>query len=449
MDVLKTAFYFLAVLSVLVIVHEWGHFIVAKLCKMRVEDFSLFFGKRLIRLGVRNGTEYNIRSIPLGGFVKIAGMEPDDISNGAPIFKRRAGSEAPRGSEKTLRGLSEEALEGIEMENISERVRRMVEESIGSDAQLTSTGRQELQALLVSTGINTDEHRYIETLLGADMDRPDPNGYNQRPLWQRALVIFAGPFMSLFFGYALFCVMGFTTGLPDRMDNSIGSLLKDKPAAKAGLQVGDRIVQINGTQINDAEGMVRAIYDSPNHALQLVVQRDGKRIPYTIMPYTDTETVLENGKKVKKTIGLLGFKPATAWKQYPPPVAVKIGTEIVCFEVTGTLQGLFSRSVRENVGGPVAIAGKIHDDSQQGPRQVMFTAAMLSVSLGLVNLFPIPILDGGHLMLLAVEGLRRRKLSSREVYTAQMVGLSIIGVLFVLVMYNDILRILPGGQGIP
>jgi regulator of sigma E protease len=449
MDVLKTAFYFIAVLSILVIVHEWGHFIVAKLCKMRVEDFSLFFGKRLLRLGVRNGTEYNIRSVPLGGFVKIAGMEPDDISNGAPIFKRRGGNAASNTPEKTLRGLSEETLEGIDMETVSERVRQIVDQSVGADSHLTAEGRQELQSLLVSTGINAEEHRYIEAILGADMDRPDPNGYNQKPLWQRAVVIFAGPFMSLFFGYALFCGMGFTTGLPDRQDNSIEMVFKGKPAAQAGLQPGDRIVEINGKAINDAESMVKSIHDSPGRPLHLIVLRDDQRVPYTITPYAFQYPDVENGKKVTKTIGLLGFAPGAAWKQYTPIVAIKRGTEIVRFEVTMTLQGLFSKSVRENVGGPVAIADKIHDDSKQGPRQVMFTAAMLSVSLGLVNLFPIPILDGGHLLLLAIEGIRRRKLSSREVYTAQMVGLSIIGVLFVLVMYNDILRILPGGSGMP
>src|SRR5579871_3251330 len=116
MDILKTAAYLIAMLSVLIVVHEWGHFIVAKLCKMRVEDFSLFFGKRLIRLGVRNGTEYNIRSVPLGGFVKIAGMEPDDISNGAPLFKRRSNdhSYAANTSTTFLRGLCEEALAEID-----------------------------------------------------------------------------------------------------------------------------------------------------------------------------------------------------------------------------------------------------------------------------------------------------------------------------------------------
>src|SRR5260221_3628594 len=86
-ELIRSALYFIAVLGVLVIVHEWGHYIVAKMCKMRVDDFSLFFGPRLWRLGVRNGTEYNIRSIPLGGFVKIAGMEPDDLVVGMDILK--------------------------------------------------------------------------------------------------------------------------------------------------------------------------------------------------------------------------------------------------------------------------------------------------------------------------------------------------------------------------
>ena len=108
--------------------------------------------------------------------------------------------------------------------------------------------------------------------------------------------------------------------------------------------------------------------------------------------------------------------------------------------VMGTFAGIFSKDVGENASGIIGIAGQIHKDSKEGPRQVAYHAAMLSISLGIINLFPIPLLDGGHLMLLAWEGLRRRKLSSKEVYTAQLVGISIIGVLFVLVMYNDIMR---------
>src|SRR5713226_726493 len=110
MEVLKSACYFIAVLSVLVIVHEWGHFIVAKLCGMRVEDFSLFFGKVLLRLGVRNGTEYNIRAVPLGGFVKIAGMEANDISGGKPILEAiRGAGHSDQALEDVIRQLEEDA----------------------------------------------------------------------------------------------------------------------------------------------------------------------------------------------------------------------------------------------------------------------------------------------------------------------------------------------------
>ena len=191
MEQIRTAFYFIMVLSVLVLVHEWGHFIVAKLCGMHVEDFSLFFGKRLIRLGVRNGTEYNIRAIPMGGFVKIAGMEPDDISNGAPIFPK--GSAVQRNYRKTMVGLTEEALSAIDFESVSPRILEAVEQSIGENAQLTENGRRELQSLLASTGLNTGEHKYIEAILNAQAQPPDPNGYNQKPLWQRAATIFRRP----------------------------------------------------------------------------------------------------------------------------------------------------------------------------------------------------------------------------------------------------------------
>lgn len=441
MEYVRSALYFIAVLSVLIIVHEWGHFIVAKLCKMRVEDFSLFFGKRLIRLGERNGTEYNIRTIPLGGFVKISGMEPDDISNGAPIFpalSRAKRAEVSVDPDKMLQGLDEEALNAVNFDNVSPRIYTVAEEAVGNDGRLTDNGREELQSLLASTAINADEHRYLEALLSAQAALPDPSGYNQKPIWQRALTIFAGPFMSIFFGYVLFCVMGFTTGLPDLSRIAIGTLIEGKPAYRAGLRPGDQIVAINGVKVSDWDSMVKPIHDNPGHPIRMTIQRNGASRDYTVTPEAEPIEVVENGKKVKKAEGRLGFSPGMAWKLYSPAAAVKQGTLIVYYEVTGTLRSVFSRHASENVGGIIAISGQIHRDSQEGPKNVLFTAALLSVSVGLINLFPIPILDGGHLLLLLVEGIRRRKLSSREVYAAQMVGLSIIGVLFVLVMYNDI-----------
>lgn len=438
MEGLKTAFYFLAVLSALVIVHEWGHFIVAKLCRMRVEDFSLFFGKVIYRIGERNGTVYNIRAIPLGGFVKIAGMEPDDISNGAPIVKRRDGSGRLE-RVKTLRGLNEDSLNGINYDNISDRIRQAVADAV-SDSQLTENGKQELNALLHSTGISTDEHRYIEVVLGTGLQQPDPDGYNQKPIWMRAAVIFAGPFMSLMFGYILFCIMGFTTGLPladmDNPTNIVERVSPDKPAARAGLKAGDRIVQINDKPVVSGNAMIETIHNSIGKPLKLDIERGTEKIVLNVTPEAN---VVEN-----KTVGLIGFspRPLIEWQRFGPVEAVVKGTQIIYVQLVMIPRILFSKQVGENVGGPIAIVNQVHKDSQEGPRQVLSTAALLSVSLCIMNLLPIPILDGGHLLLLFIEFIRRRKLSSREVYTAQMVGLSIIGVLFVLVTYNDIARII-------
>ena len=437
MDMIRTAAYLLAVLSILVIAHEWGHYVVAKLCKMRVDDFSLFFGPRLFRLGTRNGTEYNIRSVPLGGFVKIAGMEPEDLTSGSSTL-------SVGGKGVFLIGLDEARVAAVDADLVSTTVRNTVEQAVSSDGRLLSQGREDLNSLLLSTGVNAAEHTYIQAVLDAENYTPDPHGYNQKPLWQRAATIFAGPFVSFSFGYLIFCVMGVTTGLPydAKADNVIGGLVAKKPAAMAGLKPGDRIVQIDDAPITDGETMVNVIHDGLGKTLTITVLRGSQRLTKLVSPYTDQVDVKVDGKYVKKTVGLIGIlqQRRLLWKNYAPLGAIQQGTDMVREQVVGTFAVLFSKHVGESATGIIGIAGQIHEDSKEGPRRVLLTAATLSLSLGIVNLFPIPVLDGGHLLLLAWEGLRRRKLSSREVYTAQLVGISIIGVLFVLVMYNDIMR---------
>lgn len=437
MEIIRSAAYFLAVLSILVIAHEWGHFVVAKLCKMRVDDFSLFFGPRLLRLGTRNGTEYNIRSVPLGGYVKIAGMEPEDLTNGATTLR-------VDGKGVFLLGLDEARLAAVDADLVSATVRSTVDQAVSSDGKLLPQGRDDLNALLLTTGINAEEQKYIQAVLDAENYTPDPHGYNQKPLWQRAVTISAGPAVSLAFGYLLFCVMGVTTGLPydSKAYNSIDAVVAKKAADRAGLKPGDKIVQIDDKTITDGQGMVAAIHAGLGRSLNITILRDGVRLTKAVRPDPGTYPELVDGKLVKKTGGLIGIVPHAEilWKRYSAVTSVSVGTDLMKQLVMGTFAGIFSKDVGENASGIIGIAGQIHKDSKEGPRQVAYHAAMLSISLGIINLFPIPLLDGGHLMLLAWEGLRRRKLSSKEVYTAQLVGISIIGVLFVLVMYNDIMR---------
>ena len=434
MQYLLSIIYFLGILSILVIVHEWGHFIAAKWCGMRVDDFSLFFGKRLVCLGKRNGTEYNIRSIPFGGFVKIVGMEPDDISNGAPIFRPR--TQKKRGIPKMLIGLNSAALEKVDFDQVSDSIIVAVEDATAKDSRLTSSGANYLESLLKEETLNPDERIYLEQVLETRAFVPDPRDYNQRPLWQRAITIFAGPFVSMLFGYLLFCVMGFTLGLPSKeQGNSIEYVVKGNPADKAGLKSGDSIVAVNGIETKTGKALVDIIHQHPEEPVTLSVVRGKEQI--TINATTRAEMV--DGKKE----GRLGFVPAIAWKRYGFAESVKEGTSILYMEIAGTLKAILMKpkQLKENVGGPIAIAGIIHSEGKQGMARLILLAAMLSVSIGLFNLFPIPILDGGHLLLLAIEGIRRRKLTTSEVYTAQLIGIGILGTLFMLVMYNDLRRL--------
>lgn len=442
---IKTALYFITMLSVLVIAHEWGHFIVAKMCGMRVDDFSLFFGKRLLRLGVRNGTEYNIRSIPLGGFVKIAGMEPDDISNGHPVFQtlnRDDQIKTKREFFKSLQGFTEDQLAGINAENVSARVITSVEEAIGDNSRLTAEGKLQLRSLLEGTALNEDEHKYLEAILAADTYVPDPHGYNQKPLWQRAAVIFAGPFMSLFFGYLIVCVMGFTGGLPDPDHIGVKLVTPGSVAEKAGLRGGDEIVSINGKPIADFETVVKIIGDSPGKPIMMVIMRNGQQQSITATPKAETVDWKEpNGKTIKKAVGRIGFAPDVVWKRYSVGESIQRSSSLLVNSLKMTAQTIFSKKAGDSVGGPVAIVGMVHQASQIGYKYIILMAAELSISLGIMNLLPIPILDGGHLLLLGIEGIRGRKLSSREMNFAQMFGLSIIGILFVVVMTHDLWRL--------
>ncbi len=460
---LKSACYFIGVLSVLVIAHEWGHFIVAKLCKMRVDDFSLFFGPRLWRIGKFNGTEYNIRSIPLGGFVKIAGMEPEDSMH--PSGSIILGANLDSGGfnwekyDRSLLGLEESTFAEVRFENVSERIVDAIYGAIDDDGRLTASGLENLNSLLLSTGINSDEHAYIQGVINASESatRPDPDSYNQKPLWQRAAVIFAGPMMSLLFGYALFCSMGFTYGLPDPDNHhpAVGEVTEGKPAEAAGLKTGDWIMAVNGKAV-DFTNIYFALRSSVDPfdktkalPIRLTVQRAGKPMDVVVAPFIKQDVMLDehdharkgkDGKEILGAVSQIGITVDSVWTKYGLVKSIREGTSIIKDEVVSVRTSIFSKDVKNNVGGIITIGKVIHENSKQGSNHVLYVAAMLSVSLGIMNLFPIPVLDGGHLMLLLWEGLRRRKLTGREVYGAQMVGLCIIGVLFVLITFNDIIH---------
>jgi regulator of sigma E protease len=431
----------LIILSILVVVHEYGHFLFARFFKTRVDEFSLFFGKVLVRLGKRGDTVYNIRALPFGGFVKIAGMEADDISGGRPLLEAIRDPNFKRGGvEDLIAQLNEDVEAGIEVDNISPEVRELLRVSVGPDGRLDPERRADLEMKQASPQVTEDERKLIQRVLVADTTAGDPTLYNSKPIYQRALIIFGGPLFSLLFGYIVFCLVFMLSGAP-RMSNRIFVVAKDGPAFAAGLKKGDQIVSIDGVPTPNGDKLIEIIHKSAGKRLSMQVRRDNQTLTLAVTPKLD-EVSNEVGEKMKA--GKIGIAPDREFERLGPVAAVVEGTTFTRDYMVNLARMIFSKHVRENVIGPVGMVQVSKELQKSGFVALASMAAMFSLSLGVMNLLPIPILDGGHLLLLGVEKIRRRRPTPREIYRAQLVGVAILAVIVCLVMYNDIARLITG-----
>lgn len=453
----------LVILSILVVAHEWGHFIVARLCGIRVDDFSIGFGKRLFRIGKRGDTEYNVRMLPLGGFVKIAGMEPDE----APLLAAK---------DKVL---------GKENADPDAREIPLVAENIGENSAYTA-----------------------------------PDGFYSKPLWQRSLVILAGPVMSFVFGYVVFCLMGVTTGIPTgKVLTRISLVEPGGEGHRIGLHAGDVITAIDGDPVTDGKEMIARINGSLGRPLVLTFRRDEQLLTKTATPrpavrddkpviYTDVvqpgsfgrQIGLQSGDTIRgigaqkiesadqalqilrrsagqtldivvtrptsdDPITLHGTVPAVLKPDTPPSLnsheigALKIdpSAELEHLSLVDSIHAgnlvmasLFERlgemvqrprQLKDNAGGIIFMYQATGVAAKNGLVDKINLMASLSVSLAVFNLLPIPILDGGHLLTFFIEWVRRgKRLTEQQQQWFLMTGLGIIATLFVLIMSNDILR---------
>ncbi len=399
MTILYTIIALPIIFGILVIVHEWGHFIAARLCGIRVDEFSVGFGPLAKTLGTRGDTQYNIRWIPMGGYVKIAGMEPDE----EPLI---------RAAEK-IKGTSSTATNALEQNGKPVDTNGM---SI-SDMPFLAENTPDLN--------ETPEQRR----------RDETEGFYAHPLWQRALVIFAGPFMSFVLGYVIIAGVIAFTG-ESHLTPVIAQVLPGTEAQKIGMRANDRILMFNGKPVTDADDLVDTIHDSAGKTVQLVLQRGTEDITVTGTP----KSVNVDGQ----VIGELGF---AAHEIFVRPKASQIlpDANFITAMWFAQIRHLFARhnlnEIRKSAGGPIFIVTMTHEAVQQGGASLPILGAELSLSLALFNLLPIPILDGGHLLLFFVEAVRRgKRLTIEQQQNYMLAGLAVIGTLFIFIMFNDITR---------
>lgn len=353
---------FLVVLTVLVFVHELGHYWVARRNGVRIETFSIGFGPELFGRTDKTGTRWKFSAIPLGGYVKMFG---------------------------------------------------------DADAASTPSGA-------------------VRSMTAAEREV----SFFHKRLGQRAAIVAAGPIANF-----LFAIIGLTLlfsiyGQPFTPAD-IGSVQPESAAAQAGMLPGDVIVEVDGQPIERFEEVQQIVRFNQGTPLALVVQRDGQRLPISVTPQVTTVTDRMGNSH---TIGLLGIgRAGMEYRRHDPLTALwQAGRETVNLTV-GTLgavgQMIGGSRGTEELGGPLRIAQMSGEVAQSGVVALVWFMAILSVNLGLINLFPIPMLDGGHLLFYAVEAIRGKPLGDRAQEYGFRIGLALVLTLMVFATWNDLVHL--------
>lgn len=340
---------FIVIFGSIVFFHELGHFIVAKLAGVRVEEFSLGFGPTLFKKETEE-TLYSIRIIPLGGFVRLAGMEE------------------------------------------------------------------------VVLGENSDEGQVNE------VSEDDPRSFNNKPLLVRMATIVAGPLMNFLLAALIFAIYFALVVIPP----TITLIEPESPADIAGVQPGDQIIQLNNVKVDSTDEVIEIIEQSSGQPVKMTVKRDNQMIDLEVVPIGSMGSGrigVQIDEKLRVPLGRSLYEGV-------------IATGRVTRELVVSLVQMVRGKIEPELAGPIGIVQVVGKTADLGFSYLLFLAAILNVNLGLLNLLPIPVLDGGWLVLFAYEGIRGKPLKPEYRGIAQFIGLAILLLLFVFATYQDIMRLI-------
>ncbi|ADW16997.1 site-2 protease [Desulfobulbus propionicus DSM 2032] len=270
--------------------------------------------------------------------------------------------------------------------------------------------------------------------------------FSHKPVWQRFGIVFGGPLFNLLFAVGLFFLLFVVAGMPEPVDSTkIGEVNPESAAAQAGLKAGDAVLSINGKPTTSWEHVSEAIRDSQGNEVTLVVLREGQELTIGAKP-----TIREVKNLFGETTGeryMLGIVRSEEIRYVDASIAESAKAAVVQTWNLGylTVMGIVKMIQRvipaSELGGPIRIAELAGQQLEAGWMNLLYFMGLLSVNLGILNLLPIPVLDGGHLVFLSLEAVRRRPLSERTMEISQRVGIAILGTLMIFVFYNDILRL--------
>lgn len=414
---MKGILIFLIVFGLLVFVHEFGHFIVAKKSGILVREFSIGMGPKLFQIR-RNPTTYTIRWLPLGGYVRLAGSDDESkLDPGMTVI--------------------------LQLNDQNEVIRIDASESDmpieGIPVQVTKADL--VDDLIIEGYENGDESKPVTYHVNHDATIIEKNGteliiaprdtqFNEAKVWQKLATNFAGPFMNIVLGFVVFLIWTFT--VPGPSTTTIQSTTAGSPARSAKIESGDRIVAINGQKIDNFEQVTEKVNQSKGKSLKFTITKDGSTRNVVVKPKAhkiQKQTVYQIGV-IAKSNNNAGVRLKRGWD-------TAVSTTGLIFNAVGNLFRHFSLN---KLSGPVGIYSQTSQVSKMGFTYVLAFLAMISINLGIVNLIPIPGLDGGKLLLNLIELVRGKPISEEYEAIVELIGFGLLLVLIIAVTGNDIYR---------
>lgn len=401
------------VFGLLVSFHELGHLIMAKRAGILCREFAIGMGPKLFSF-VRGETRYTLRLLPIGGFVRMAGEDPE-------IIEIHQGQDA---------GL---------IFNEKGEITRIILTDIRNhpDAAVVTVEKADLEHKLVLIAKHEDElveypvhpQAFVFFKNQEIQIAPYNRQFGSKTVGQRAAAIFAGPFANFVLAFLLLFILGITYGVP--VDKPyLGEIIAGGAAAEAGLKEGDRVLSIDGTPMNTWMDVVSKVSQSPDKELTMIIERDGEQSQVFITPK------LENNR------GKIGVYQPTSQN---PIGAIKYGLKTT-YEfsrlIYDSLVKLFTGKVSvDELSGPVGIFDMTYKVAENGLAMLLQWAAALSVNLGIINLLPLPALDGGRLVFIGIEAVRGRPVDPQKEGLVHLLGFALLMLLILVVTWNDIQKV--------
>lgn len=419
---MTTVIAFIVIFGALVFFHELGHLLLAKRAGILCREFAIGFGPKVLSFK-KNDTVYTIRLLPIGGFVRMAGEDPEMVEL-KPGYRVGLLLNKDNKVQKIIINNKNKFPDCLvmEVEQADVEHQLFVKGYLdGDDEEILRSFEILPDAVFVENGVETQIAPYNRQ-------------FASKTLWQRTLTIFAGPAMNFILAFVIFVILAFVQGVPSN-EPILGKLTEDGAAISSGLKEGDIVHAIDGAEITQWPDVVEIIRKNPEKELIFAIERNGEEMNLPVTPNIAKDT---EGKQY----GVIGVYSPT---EKSPGKAVSYGvtetyfwTKEIFFALGKLITGEFSIDA---LSGPVGIYQSTDYVAQTGGViYLMKWAAMLSVNLGIMNLLPIPALDGGRLLFFAVEAVRGKPVDRQKEGMVHFLGFALLMLLMLVVTWNDIQR---------